>query len=195
MFTKNIAKALFLSLEVGNVLIDPREALKPGPRVAAEPVRTELYQKAVRVALGPISSEDLYRHTLKLGNQNSVNHLNPQKRKKLNDCVDPPTQSKLPTSKECVRRKGSSCSGNSQTIKKVSEITDSDFFHYQFYSFATFKTVKGQISSFKAFDDLHFKTFLVFYKKSLHFCVGAKETGRSKLSIAQRLGLPLLFSQ
>ena len=101
MFTKNIAKALFLSLEVGNVLIDPREALKLGPRVAAEPVRTELYQKAVRVALGPISSEELYRHTLKLGNQNSVDHLNPQKRKKLNDCVDPPT-TLFPVAKKTV---------------------------------------------------------------------------------------------
>ena len=92
VITKNIARALFPSLEYGKVIIDPRKALNPNSsRQEAHPKRTELYKRAVKVALGPLYSEELYRHTLKLVNQNGCDRVNPSTQKKMTGLEDPET--------------------------------------------------------------------------------------------------------
>ena len=82
--TKNIALALFTTEKLGKKVIDPRKQLnKCSQRVPADEYRTELYRKAVRVALGQHFTTDLYRNTLRLVNQMGVDKSAKPKQNKV----------------------------------------------------------------------------------------------------------------
>ena len=84
--TKLIAQALFSGEELVKIVIDPQKTLKPGAeRQPADAERTILYKKAVQVVLGENYNEDVYRRTLKLVNQSSIDKKNKASKRKLDN--------------------------------------------------------------------------------------------------------------
>ena len=84
MDTKKIARDLFTPQELAGFVIDQMKALKPdSSRKAAANERTGLYKQAVRVTLGSRYSPELYKETLKLVNQKSIDLRNKSRKRKF----------------------------------------------------------------------------------------------------------------